>query len=173
MPFLSPLLNIEDLAQADVLPDFIQNRSAIHPKTFLFADSRFVALGYWHRVLSNMHTEGRISFFSETDANAENSPYGIQFEPDAIKNLHLINPVTGYHSLVAQKETYKFLVSYLLTPMEPSIESTASSGGDNQTQPLSILSLTARLQYGRPDHIVWKNVRSILKASADEAHDDL
>ncbi|KAJ5882692.1 uncharacterized protein N7473_011126 [Penicillium subrubescens] len=172
-PFLSPLLNIEDLAQANVLPEFLQNRSAIHPKAFLFADSRFVALGYWHCFFKKIEVEGRISFFSDTDANASNSPYGIQFELDTVKNLHMTNPVTGYYSLMAQKMTYEFLVSCLSAPIEPCVEPTAGPRRDSPNQLLPILSLSAQQQYGRPDHIDWRNLKNISKASADEALDDL
>jgi hypothetical protein len=172
-PFQSPLLNIEDLAQANVLPDLLRTRSAIHPKTFLSADSRFVALGYWHKLFPKMHVQRRISFFSDTGVNTANSLYGIQFEPDAMNNPHLVNPITGYYSLMAQQKTYKFLVSCLSAQIEPPVEPTASTGRDSQSQPLSLLNLSAQLQYGRPDLIDWKNLLNMSKASAHEALDDL
>lgn len=171
--FSSPLLNIEDLAQANVLPDFLHTRSAIHPKTFFSADSRFVALGYWHNMFPKMRSVGRISFSPDTTVNAEDCAYGIQFKSDTMKNLHLINPAIGYHSLRAQQKTYEFLVSCLSTQIELSIEPTASMGRVNQSQPLALLNLTSQLHYGRPDDVRWENLTDMSKASADEALDDL
>lgn len=172
-PFLSSLLNIEDLVQANVLPDLLKFRSTIHPKTFLFADSRFVALGYWHQLFPKMQAQGRISLFSGTVADEENSLYGIQFEPDTMKKPYLANPVLGYYQLRAQQKMYMFLVSCLSAQIEPSVDPAASTGRDNRSQPLSLLNLSALLQYGRPDHIDWGRLTNMSKASADEALDDL
>lgn len=175
--FSSPLLNIEDLAQANVLPEFLQTRIAIHPKAFYSVDSRFVGLGYWHNMFLKLYSEGRISFFSETAANAEDCPYGMQFEPDSLRNLHLTNPATGYHSLVAQQKTYEFLVSCLSTqlptPRELPVELTANTDGVDQSKPLSLLNRAALLHYGRPDDVRWSELADMSKASADEALDDL
>lgn len=58
-PFLSPLLNIEDLAQANVLSDLLQTRSTMHPKMFLNADSRFVMLATGTEYCPNYKYRGR------------------------------------------------------------------------------------------------------------------
>ena len=171
--FLTPLLNIEDLSQANVLPELLQTRSTIHPNTFLLTDSGFVVLGYWHQALRNMHVEGKISFWPDIDIDKGDSPYGIQFTPDASTKLHLINPIIRLHQLQAQEKTYSFLVSCLLAPMELSVDPSPSTRRDERNEPLSLLSQSVLLQYERPDRINWQRLLDILTESADEAVEDL
>ena len=58
--FLSPQLNIKDLAQANVLLDLLQTTSTIHPKAFLSTGSRFVPLGCWRESFPKMCADGRL-----------------------------------------------------------------------------------------------------------------
>ena len=171
-PFLTPLLNREDLAQANVLPGLLQTRSTIHPKMFLSADTRFVDLAHWYQLhpFAKMQVQGRVSFFPGISNDKE---YGLQYEPDAFKKLHLTNPVIGIQRLTAQQKMYSFLVSCLSAQLEPSVDPTASTRKGNCDEPLSLLCQSALQQYARPDCIDWENLAGILSASAKEAVDDL
>ncbi|THC87370.1 hypothetical protein EYZ11_013182 [Aspergillus tanneri] len=149
--FLTPLLNVEDLAEADVLPDMLQTRSSIHPKMFLSTDTRLVELGYWYKSITQMQVEGRMSFYSEIGIDEGGSLYGIQFDPDAFKKPHLTDPAIGLHQLIAQKKTYCFLVSCLSAQIEPSVDPTTSTNRDKY----------------------WDYLTDVFRSSADEAMDDL
>ncbi|KAF4772038.1 hypothetical protein PENNAL_c0098G02777 [Penicillium nalgiovense] len=165
--FLTPLLNVEDLAEADVLPDMLQTRSSIHPKMFLSTDTRLVELGYWYKSITQMQVEGRMSFYSEIGIDEGDSLYGIQFGPDAFKKPHLTDPAIGLHQLIAQKKTYCFLVSCLSAQIEPSVDPTTSTNRDKCENPYSLLSCSALLQYKRPDYIDWDYLTDVFRSSAD------
>ncbi|KAH1807661.1 hypothetical protein KXX35_008539, partial [Aspergillus fumigatus] len=151
--FLAPLLNVEDLAQGDVLPHLLKTRSTIHPKSFLHVDSRFVWLGYWCGALARIKIEGRISFYF--GPGEENPKYGIQFEPDTLKQRPgLLNPTIGLYQLRAQKSVYKFLVSCASRVSQPLMLGDHPSDSTDGGTSLSLLSRSAQ-------------------ASADEALDDL
>ncbi|KAF4241515.1 hypothetical protein CNMCM8980_000874 [Aspergillus fumigatiaffinis] len=169
--FLTPLLNLEDLTQGDVLPHLLQTRSTIHPKGFLFMDSRFVLLGYWCGALARIKIEGRISFYPAP--REERPTYGIQFEPDAFKRPELLNPTIGLYQLRAQKRVYKFLVSCASRVLEPLMLDDRLSDSTDSSTSLSLLSRSARMDYRRPDCVDWSYLQSVLEASADEALDDL
>ncbi|KAJ5335704.1 uncharacterized protein N7506_005640 [Penicillium brevicompactum] len=170
-PFPTPLLNVEDLAEGNVLPDLLQTRSAIHPKMFLSTDTRLVELGYWIKSITQMQVGGRISFYSETGIDEDQ--YGIQFEPDVFKRPHLIDPAIGLHQLIAQKKTYCFLVSCLSAQIGPPVDQITSIGRDKREKPHSLLSRFALLQYKRPDYVDCDYLTDVLTSSADEAMDDL
>lgn len=170
--FLAPLLNVEDLAQGDVLPHLLKTRSTIHPKSFLHVDSRFVWLGYWCGALARIKIEGRVSFYF--GPGEENPKYGIQFEPDAFKQRPgLLNPTIGLYQLRAQKSVYKFLVSCASRVSQPLMLGDHPSDSTDGGTSLSLLSRSARMDYRRLDCIDWSYLQSVLEASADEALDDL
>jgi len=170
-PFMTSLLNLEDLAQADVLPEMLQVRLNFHPRLFLTTDARHVDLGYWCGALIPMQIAGRISF--PFTMGTENSKYEIQSESNGWKRPDLLNPCIGLYQLMAQEKTYEFLVSCLSTPLEPPIPYDSQSRSTTSGTSLSLLDRSARLGYGRPDCIDWAYLQNVLEASADEAKDDL
>ena len=169
--FMTPLFNVEDLAQADVLPHWLQTRFTIHPKRFLSTDSQLVPLGYWCGAFKLLKIDGRISFYTDP---GEESPttYGIQFHADASKKPYAQNPAIGIYQLRAQKSAYEFLVFCVSNVLKPSILDHRSDSTYSSTS-LSLLTRSALLDYRRPDCVDWSYLQSVLEASADEALDDL
>lgn len=68
---------------------------------------------------------------------------------------------------------YAFLVWCLSKQIVRSVEPATSTSRDNQNETISLLDLSAQLQYKRPDQICWDQLADMSKASADDALDDL
>lgn len=180
--FLTPLLNVEDLAQANVLPDMLQIRSITHPKVFLPTDSGLVNIGYWSEKLTQMKIAGRVSFFFDDDGDKGQCPYGVQFEPNAFEHPRLTNPILALYQLESQDNTYQFLASCLSPQMElEGILSRSEVEEPKLSTPkaeiretdLTLLGRSGLSAYGRPDNINWPYLERVLRASAEEALDDL
>ena len=170
--FMTPLLNVEDLAQANVLPHWLQTRLTIHPKRFLSTDSRLVSLGYWCGALKLLGIDGRISLYTDP---GEESPtnYRIQFHANAFKMPCAQNPAIAIYQLRAQKSVYEFLVYCVSDALKlPMLDGHLSDSTYSGTS-LSLLTRSALLDYRRPDCTDWSYLQNVLEASADEALDDL
>ena len=172
--FLMPLLNVVDLSQGDILPDLLDIRADLHPKLFLPMDSSSVPFGFWCRALVPMQIEGRLSFSHEV--SHENTEYGIHFEDRSMTNPYLVNPCVGLYQLRAQKLAYDFLVgcpTAMLDSCESRDTESLSSNDGLGGELTSILTQSVQLSFVKPNCIDWERLQSLLKASLDEALDDL
>lgn len=166
--FLEPILYREDLLQANVLSELLVARSSddAHPRMLLPVDAQLVEFGYWCQVLPSETVAGRVGFIAPSAPG--DISYGIQFKSDALKYPHWSNPITARYQLQVQEKTYGLLVSLLSADFH---EHSAAPLID--TEPPSLLTRSMLQLRGRPDRIDWDLVEGILKASLEEALDDL
>jgi hypothetical protein len=174
--FMTPLLNIEDLSQDVVLPSLLDARATSHPRLFRAIDGRSVSLGLFGGHLK-LRAQGRMSFTGRGEAES----YGISFQdevdPKKLLSLYEVTASMGVLQLEAQRRTYNFLVSCTTNFLESSrpdegIEQASDYTDSNEY--LSLLAQSSRLDYyGRPETVDLKYLDNLVKASLDEALDDL
>lgn len=176
---MTPLLNIEDLCQDDVLSDLLDARATWNPGFFRALDGRSVGLGLLAGTLK-LRIQGRISF-APGAGYSEAESYGISFqdESDVRRPISLSRLPAGFGmlQLEAQCRVYDFLVSCA----GRSMDTTASGEGTGQAykrtdsyECLSLLNRSSRLDYcGKPETVDLKYLDILVKASLNEALDDL
>ncbi|KAJ6003575.1 hypothetical protein N7522_006267 [Penicillium canescens] len=166
--FLEPILCQEDLLQANVLSELLVARSShdAHPRMLLSVDAKLVMFGYWCRIVPTLAVAGRVGFKSPTAPG--DVSYGIQFESDLLKHPHWSNPIIARYQLEVQEKTYRLLVSLLSADL-PELPAASPI----YTEPPSLLTQSMLQLHGKPNQLDWDLVEGILKASMEEALDDL
>ncbi|EFZ04509.1 hypothetical protein MAA_01583 [Metarhizium robertsii ARSEF 23] len=180
--FMSSLLNIEDLSDGSVLPDFLDARANTHPRLFRYTDSLSVLSGVYTGYLSLKCVPGMIVTFAPEITGVEE--YGISLERGVAIDgeaypltLNEETPGMSLLQLEAQQRVYRFLADCLLVGLnDPSSESGNESlpciTGDEECP--SLLPRAVRLDYyGRPGTIDLKYLGNLVNASLDEAREDL
>ncbi|KAF2181471.1 hypothetical protein K469DRAFT_589059 [Zopfia rhizophila CBS 207.26] len=177
--FMTPLLNIEDLSQDDVLPDLLDARATWHPGLFHTIDGRSIYLGIFGGVLK-FRARGGISFTSGAGYEEAES-YSISFQDEVDPGKPLppseVSASIGILQLQAQSLTYDFLVSFPKDLLDSStsdkeIEQESKHPGSNDC--LSLWTLSSRSDYyGQPKTVDLKYLDVLVKASLNEALDDL
>lgn len=170
--FNTPLLNIDDLVEDDVLFQLLEVRSRnTHPKLFFFMDNRSVTHACGCGALPRMKVAGGVTFFSTT--SNECSKYGIDF---INKSDPFCNPGMALYYILEQKRMYDSLVKYaraLETSWNFSASINPSNDRTGSDKALTVLARSARLNYTEPNCINWSYVLSLLAASLDEAQQEL
>lgn len=105
--FMTPLLNISNLAQKDVLPNMLESRVARHPAHFRLQDCRAVSLGYCCGALKKLDVEGSASFKPVVTDDTIN--YEVCFESETGISTSYMNPAITMHMMNAQERIYRFL----------------------------------------------------------------
>lgn len=114
-----------------------------------------------------MQVTGRVSFSPLLNEDVSN--YGIEFEPDFLKNSGFQNPTIWYYQLVAQERTYEFRVSCLSRKLEMPTPYTRTINDTMNDTSLTLLDRSALSVYGRPDCIDWQSLQNALRKSANDA----
>lgn len=137
-------------------------------------DGRLVNFGYWCGALPELKVDGRLLFVSET--SDDNLGYRMRIEDQSLMHPLLLNPCIGSYLLQAQEPTYDFLVSCASTVWEPQKEQYATDLAASDAKVdryFSVIARSTRLDYSAQDTVDWAYLQSLLKASMDEALDDL
>ena len=171
---MTPLLNVEDLSQDVVLPSLLDARAVSHPGLFRAIDGRSVSLGIFGGNLK-LRVKGSMSFTGLGEAESYGILFQDEFDPDKLPSLHEVTASIGVLQLEAQRRTYDFLVSCAKNFTESSDEWTKKvSDCAASNECLSLLAQSSRLDYyGRPETVDLKYLDGLVKASLDEALDDL
>jgi hypothetical protein len=181
--FMMPLINIEDLTQNTVLSALLNARSTWHPGLFRSIDGRSISLGLYSSSLK-FRVGGGMSFKRVQDEES----YGIvlrdETNPNQLPSPSEVGASLGVLQLEAQCQTYDFLVSFSRELLDEGFDDW--KGGlysDTQEQAsshtrsddcLSLLTQSSRLDYyGRPEAVDVEYLDSLLKASYEEALDEL
>lgn len=180
--WMSSLLNMEDLSDINVLPEFLDARASSHPRLFRHADSVGVFPGVYSGYLSMKCVPGMILRFVPEISGVEE--YHVLLERSVVidgasspSNLNEEAPGIGLLQLEAQQCVYKFLADCLSVGLEghsPVSGNEPSPRITDDNECPSLLARAMRLDYhGRPGMIDFNYLENLMNASLDEAREDL
>lgn len=176
--FITPLLNVQDLSGGEVLPKFIETRATFHPALFRTLDGRSIGLGMIGGHLEKLLVPDAILSFREGEECLASLEHRQCRRGVAdISGTNEMHPGLGFHCLEAQYDTYTFLAGCLKALLDESefdagVEASHDHPGGHGYLPL--LTRCSRLDYyGLPETIDLSYLGNLLRASLDEALDDL
>ncbi|KAK7757662.1 hypothetical protein SLS62_000039 [Diatrype stigma] len=187
-PYITPHLNLDDMAKTEPLPLLLKSRGRNDPDHFTFADLAACHLGIRTLSIEMTGTNGFCMMFigKTTETYGKLYPLKECEELFSVKDIATctLDPGSGLIVLKAQSRIYKFLVrccelilhdigeELYTSPIQlDQTEVSSEIGGKSISELLSIVSLEA--PYRHPANVNFKSFHAIIGVHLEEAKDHL